>query len=82
MMLRSHEEVAGFGRVVRSLLGDVIPSSAVAIIPIAGIGLSEDRIQRFFHPSVKSLISGAQDLITADKNRGKSHGGLICQPLR
>jgi hypothetical protein len=54
MMLRRHEEVAGLGRMVRRLFGDVVAASAIFIVPVAGKGLAEDRVERFLHSTRQS----------------------------
>lgn len=40
-----HVEVAGFGRVVRGLLGDVVAPGIVREVPVAGKDFAKNRVQ-------------------------------------
>ena len=53
LVFRGHEKIAGLGRVMRSLLGDIIAASAIGIIPVASEGLAQDRVERLFHSTKK-----------------------------
>lgn len=77
VVLGSHEEVARLGRVVRSLLRDVVSTCVVGVVPVSGKGLAEDGVER--------LLDAAATLLAADSlwiEQGQTHGGLMCHPLR
>ena len=46
-----HEEITRFWWVVGGLFGDVVPARAIGVVPVAGEGFAQDRIQRLFHAS-------------------------------
>lgn len=52
VMLRCHEKVARFRRMVRGLFGNVISFGAVGVVPPASVCLAEYRIERLLHASV------------------------------
>jgi hypothetical protein len=77
VVLGSHEEVTGLGRVVRSLLGDVVSTRVIGVIPVSSKGLAEDGVER--------LLDAAACLLAADcrwLEQRQTHGGLMCHPLR
>lgn len=41
-----HHEVAGLGRVVRRLLGNVVAAGAIGIVPVTSKGFAEDGVER------------------------------------
>jgi len=57
MMLRSHVEVAGFWRMVRSLFGDVVTFGMIWEFPIASKGFTQDWIEGFLHSSMDILVT-------------------------
>lgn len=50
-MMWSHKEVGGLGRMVRGLLGDIVASSMIWVVPVAREGLAQDWIQGFLDAS-------------------------------
>jgi hypothetical protein len=57
-----HVEVAGFWRVVRGLLGDVVAPGIVRKVPVAGKDFAKNRVQGLFDSSgsrlAGSLVAG------------------------
>ena len=54
-MFRGHVEVARLGRVVGGLFGDVVCSSLVVEVPVAGEYLAEDRVERLLYTTANWL---------------------------
>jgi hypothetical protein len=52
VVLGGHEEVARLGRVVRSLLGDVVSTRIIGVVPVSGKGLAENRVERLLDATV------------------------------
>jgi hypothetical protein len=77
VVLGGHEEVARLGRVVRSLLGDVVSTRVVGVVPVSGKGLAEDGVERLLDATVWWL---AADCCWFEQKQ--THGGLMCHPLR
>lgn len=78
VVLRRHKEVARLGRVVRGLLGNIVSTRAIRIVPVAGKGFAKNGVQRLLHSSV---------WLTSDCDRDKktvraTYGGLMCHPLK
>lgn len=82
VVLGCHEEVARFGRVVRGLLGDIVPTGTVGVVPITGVSLSEDRIQRLLYSSGTGVSKTGTGGIKTISRRATTYGGLMCHPLR
>lgn len=51
-MLWSGKEIARLRGVMGGLFRDVVAASSVRVVPVAGEGFSEDRVERLFHSSV------------------------------
>lgn len=79
MVFRGHEEVGRLGRMMGGLFGDVIASSVVGIVPIAGKGLSENGVQGLFDAAADTV---SILFCSHSGNVLLPYGGLICQPLR
>lgn len=62
---------------MRCLLGDVVTSSVVRIVPIARKGFAEDGVEGFLDPSCGSFQQ--KDIVEEGL---VTYGGLMCQPLR
>ena len=58
VVLGGHEEVARLGRVVRCLLGNVVSTCVVGIVPVSGECLAEDGVER--------LLDAAACLLATD----------------
>lgn len=56
-MLGCHVEVAGLGRVVGGLFGDVVAVCLVWEFPIAGERLAQDRVKWFLDSSIAIISS-------------------------
>ena len=76
VVLGSHEEVAGLGRVVGCLLGDVVALGAVWVVPVASEDLAQDGVQGLLHAS--ALLSA---IVSHWFHVCAAYGGLMCQPL-
>jgi hypothetical protein len=77
VVLGGHEEVARLGGVVRGLLGNVVSTRVIGVVPVSGKGLAEDGVER--------LLDAAVYLLAADccwMEQKQTHGGLMCHPLR
>lgn len=77
VVLGGHEEVTRLGRVVRSLLGDVVSTRVVGVVPVSGKGLAENRVERLLDATVWWL---AADCCWLEQKQ--TYGGLMCHPLR
>lgn len=55
MVLGSHEEVAGLGRVVGGLLRNIVSARSIRVVPIAGESLSENGVQGLLDASVSMV---------------------------
>lgn len=56
MVLGCHVEVAGLGRVVGGLFGDIVAVCLVWEFPIAGESFAQDWVQWFLDSSASSLV--------------------------
>ena len=72
LVIGDHEEVAGFRRVMRGLLGDVVAPRLVWVVPVARIRLAQNRIQGLFN------ATGGVSLSSANRT---TYGGFMCQPV-
>ncbi len=61
---------------MRCLFSDVVTSSVVWIVPVAGKDLAKDWVQGLLDPPNVLLACAEQDAMST------AHGGLMCQPLR
>jgi hypothetical protein len=52
VVLGGHEEVTRLGRVVRGLLGNVVSTRVIGVVPVSGKGLAEDGVERLLDAAV------------------------------
>lgn len=67
VVLGGHEEVARLGRVVRSLLGNVVSTRVVGVVPVSSKGLAEDRVERLLDAWRLDVPSTKVELSHGDK---------------
>lgn len=80
MVVGRHVEVAGLGRVVRGLFGNVVGPRLVFKIPVAAEDFTENGVQRLLDTTVIGLVISL--LMHGFEALGYTNGGLMCQPLR
>lgn len=73
VVFRNHVKVARFGRVVRSLFGDVVSSCVVIEVPVAGEDFAKDRIQWLLDSRGTDMPTAEVELDDGDK----SFNGII-----
>ena len=60
VVLGGHEEVARLGRVVRCLLGDIVSTCVIGVVPVSGECLAEDGVQRLLDTAACLLAAGCR----------------------
>lgn len=78
MVLGGHEEVAGLGRVVRGLLGNIVAAGTIGVVPVAGESLAEDGVEWLLYASECGVLA----YNSCCSVRPCSYGGLMCHPQR